>query len=206
MCDDLISRQAAIDAVRELYIQSPKINNDIVYDTAIDQAHDALVNLPSAQPESAKRTAESAQNVSDGDLISRKAAIDALSISRGILYPIRAIESLPSAQPEKRTEERTETHACDCVDRQAAINVVFSEPLYESGMKKRSADVVVPVIYEKIKSLPPAQPQRMRAKWIATTSIQEGQITWRDYKCSSCSHHREKPMNFCEVCGAKMER
>ena len=49
--DDLISRQAAIDAVRELYIQSPKINNDIVYDTAIDQAHDALVNLPSAQPE-----------------------------------------------------------------------------------------------------------------------------------------------------------
>ena len=48
---DLIDRQAAIDAVRELYIQSPKINNDIVYDTAIDQAHDALVNLPSAQPE-----------------------------------------------------------------------------------------------------------------------------------------------------------
>ena len=49
--DDLIKRQAAIDAVRELYIQSPKINNDIVYDTAIDQAHDALVNLPSAQPQ-----------------------------------------------------------------------------------------------------------------------------------------------------------
>ena len=48
---DLIDRQAAIDAVRELYIQSPKINNDIVYDTAIDQAHDALVNLPAAQPE-----------------------------------------------------------------------------------------------------------------------------------------------------------
>ena len=48
---DLIDRQAAIDAVRELYIQSPKISNDIVYDTAIDQAHDALVNLPSAQPE-----------------------------------------------------------------------------------------------------------------------------------------------------------
>lgn len=52
---DCIERQAAIDAVRELYIQSPKINNDIVYDTAIDQAHDALVNLPSTQPETAKR-------------------------------------------------------------------------------------------------------------------------------------------------------
>ena len=50
------------------------------------------------------------------------------------------------------------------------------------------------------------EPQRMRAKWIATTSLQKGQITWRDYKCSNCSHHRSKPMNFCEVCGRKMER
>lgn len=49
-----------------------------------------------------------------------------------------------------------------------------------------------------------AEPKR--AKWIATTALQEGQITWRDYKCSNCSHHRGKPMNFCEVCGAKMER
>ena len=48
--DDYISRQQAIDAVRKLYIQPPKITNDISYDTAIDQAHDALVNLPSAQP------------------------------------------------------------------------------------------------------------------------------------------------------------
>lgn len=59
---------------------------------------------------------------------------------------------------------------------------------------------------ERIKDLPSAQPERMRAKWIATTSLQEGQITWRDYKCSNCSYHRGKPMNFCEVCGAKMER
>ena len=49
--NDLISRQKAIDAVRKLYIQSPKINNDFVYNMAIDQAHDTLVNLPSAQSE-----------------------------------------------------------------------------------------------------------------------------------------------------------
>ena len=59
---------------------------------------------------------------------------------------------------------------------------------------------------QMICELPSAQPQRMRAKWIATTSLQEGQIPWKDYKCSNCSHHRGKPMNFCEVCGAKMER
>ena len=46
----------------------------------------------------------------------------------------------------------------DLIERQKAIDAIFSEPLYKSGMKKRDADVVVPVIYEKIKSLPSAQP------------------------------------------------
>ena len=49
----------------------------------------------------------------------------------------------------------------DLIDRQAAIDAIFSEPLYESGMKKRDADAVVPAIYEKIKSLPSAQPERL---------------------------------------------
>ncbi len=31
---------------------------------------------------------------------------------------------LSSAQPEKRTEKRTETHACDCISRQAAIDAL----------------------------------------------------------------------------------
>lgn len=34
------------------------------------------------------------------DLISRQAAINELSTPRGILYPIRTIESMPSAQPQ----------------------------------------------------------------------------------------------------------
>lgn len=38
---------------------------------------------------------------SNGDTIYRQAAIDALSTPYGILYPIRAVEELPSAQPEK---------------------------------------------------------------------------------------------------------
>ena len=47
----------------------------------------------------------------------------------------------------------------DTISRKAAIDVIFSEPLYIPGLKKRDADVVVPAIYEKIKSLPPAQPE-----------------------------------------------
>lgn len=34
------------------------------------------------------------------DLISRQMAVDALGTPHGIIYPIRTIESLPSAQPE----------------------------------------------------------------------------------------------------------
>lgn len=36
------------------------------------------------------------------DLISRQAAIEALSTPHGILYPIRTIEALPGAQPERK--------------------------------------------------------------------------------------------------------
>ena len=46
----------------------------------------------------------------------------------------------------------------DLIRRGDAIDAIFSEPLYKSGMKQRDADEVVPAIYEKIKSLPTAQP------------------------------------------------
>jgi len=36
----------------------------------------------------------------NSDTISRQAAIDALSTPHGILYPIRTVEELPSAQPQ----------------------------------------------------------------------------------------------------------
>ena len=32
-------------------------------------------------------------------------------------------QEVPSVQPEKRTEERTETHACDLISRQAVIDL-----------------------------------------------------------------------------------
>ena len=52
----------------------PRFN--AVIPTAIE---DALAELPSAQPESEGRAAESAQNVPSDELISKKAAIDALA-------------------------------------------------------------------------------------------------------------------------------
>ena len=89
----------------------------------------------------------------------------------------------------------------DTIDRQAAIDA-YGDWYVEEGTDYG----FIGTVKQLLEGLPPAEPQRIRAKWIATTALQEGQITWRDYKCSNCSHHRGKPMNYCEVCGAKMER
>lgn len=68
--------------------------------------------------------------------------------------------SITSMNPEN-THDRT---MGDSISRQDAIDAIFSEPLYESGMKKRDADAVVPAIYEKIKSLPSAEQEMIRCK------------------------------------------
>ena len=54
------------------------------------------------------------------DYISRQAAIDATWFEPSYTDPLNVLtevrdrlKALPSAQPEKRTEERAETHACD---------------------------------------------------------------------------------------------
>lgn len=91
----------------------------------------------------------------------------------------------------------------DLISRQAAIDAIFSEPLYESGMKKRDADAVVPAIYEKIKSLPSVQPEQKKAKWVKDKTNQ--------LYCSACGQYGVYSEKFgtlhtfyCPYCGAKM--
>ena len=62
--------------------------------------------------------------------------------------------SLPSAQPETH-DKRTETHASDCISRQAAIDALHMHLMYRMGTdsnKKR--------LDEWINNLPSAQPER----------------------------------------------
>ena len=56
----------------------------------------------------------------EGWYLSRNYRVD----SRTMCFETKDIKKVPTAQPEKRTEERTETHACDCINRQAAIDKV----------------------------------------------------------------------------------
>ena len=97
------------------------------------------------------------------DLISRQQAIDAIMGEYpDAHYPdwyASKIMALPSAQPEKRTEKRTESHACDLISRQAAIDGKISIQC-ANGVEIYS-DEAVPVEY--LKALPSEQPEQ---KWI----------------------------------------
>lgn len=71
------------------------------------------------------------------DIINRQDAIDAVNAYLGLSAVSRTIqnmtsiqeilENLPSAQPEERTEERTESHGVclDVISRQAAIDALI---------------------------------------------------------------------------------
>lgn len=75
---------------------------------------------------------------------------------------MNALREVSPAQPSLVKESRNivkDLVEDDTISRKAAIDAIFSEPLYKSGMKKRDVDAVVPAIYEKIKSLPSAQPE-----------------------------------------------
>ncbi len=98
-----------------------------------------------------------------GDLIDRQAAIDAVRRSEaldrafGYGHAVDALRELPSAQPETH-EERTETHACDCISRQAAIDAHYE-------YCNKHPDAGFPVWSLKIlEDLPSAQPEIIRCK------------------------------------------
>ena len=114
--DDLISRQAAIDEIDE-WIKAFLENGhkESAADACLIQ--DGIIQLPSVQPEIEERMSETEQNVPNDDLISRKAAIDAIEavfpvdpmkseyaqgIACGAALSKTYIEQLPSAQPDDR--------------------------------------------------------------------------------------------------------
>jgi hypothetical protein len=152
----------------------------------------------------------------NSDTIYRQAAIDAIAeltssmsvcisvdechgMKRMQGMAVRALEGLPSAQPEKRTEKRTETPARDCISRQAAIRIA-------SGYCHPAN------IAAELAKLPPAQPDRKTAHWI------EGRTDdpkTHNILCSNCfegypsrghanSSYTSEKFKYCPHCGAIM--
>ena len=125
----MIYRQDAIDALcAECTVDNPKTCSTIQEgDRWCDEVY-ILLNLPSAQPETIIESDESIKLQNSNDTISRQAAIrwvksecnpygkPTLDYESGIKV-IEHLERMPSAQPETH-DKRTETHACDLIDRQ----------------------------------------------------------------------------------------
>ena len=89
------------------------------------------------------------------DTISRNAALKACynGWNKDYREIAQDIKDLPPAQPETH-EERTETHACDLIDRQAAIDAIKGE--IEINGYSHVVDV--------LKQLPSVQPEIVRCK------------------------------------------
>lgn len=100
---------------------------------------------------------------------------------------------VPSVGQEERTEERTETHACDCISRQDAINAF--EP-------DHPVDWYTTMIVDVLENLPSAEPERKKGEWI---EIDDDRISGR---CSICGWEAllyeddVVGMNFCPNCGS----
>ena len=113
------------------------------------------------------------------DLISRAEAIEAieelqLPIMRshevgdqfrfaGLSDAREAIKALPSAQPETH-DKRTETHACDCIERQAAIDAISCDITVTGRQNAEVVSETIGAFVDRIKALPSAQPEIIRCK------------------------------------------
>ena len=134
--DDLISRQDAVNALDKRFDDVPmELTTEILL-----LRKDLREVIPSAtcgnleKPEKPQHSEGEAADC-NLDCIDRQEAIrwvksecnpygkPTLDYESGIKV-IEHLERMSSVQPEKRTEERTETHACDLIDRQAAINAL----------------------------------------------------------------------------------
>lgn len=90
----------------------------------------------------------------------------------------------------------------DLISRQAAIEVA-------DAVWSVTGDKNVAKVWDQIKDLPSAQPERKRGRWIVLGEQIENQ-TFDECKCSECEcieyfNKGWKHFNYCPNCGAQME-
>lgn len=85
------------------------------------------------------------------------------------------IKSLPSAEPEKRTEKRTETHACDSISRQAAIDTI--NELHDKP------NAWLDLAVDALEKLPSAQPEFIYCKDCKYAEIADKEDNQDGYTC-----------------------
>ena len=125
----------------------------------------------------------------------RKVVITITYNEMGIIIDTKAEEV---TQPEKRVE----THACDCISRQAAIDVLDALDITDGvGISSIACNLQEKAI-RGIQKLPSVYPERKKGKWIDNeTSYADG--VRQTCTCSICGKRSVRPLGrFCRWCGA----
>ena len=150
-CEDTISRQAAIDAMNGIInrfeqilrdIRESKVDDSVCgmceYDGAfVGQSGDWCNECPGFEKDDCFRLSDEC----------RKRWLESVE--------------LPAAQPEKRTNKRTETHACDLISRQAAIEYLMTNMnWYDEDGYESDDDYKRECITDLINGVPSAQETR----------------------------------------------
>ena len=146
------------------------------------------------------------------DLISRQAAIDALHMD--LMYRMGTdsnkkrlddwINSLPSAQEthEERTEERTKTHACDLIDRQAAIDAMNTRlediKLTWRGKVKKGEIAMYLDMRGVIETFPSAQSEIIRCSECKFSKCIEPNDDWYECQHDKRVNHSNGYCNWAE--------
>lgn len=139
------------------------------------------------------------------DCISRKDAIKQCGFGMTSLLIADNLRRLPPVTPQQAVNERTKTHACVCISKQAVINTLF----YASD---NNCDVVLSTeLMNRINSLPPVTPQPRTGKWEIHFILNERYLPkfTQICICKRCGgklyRYEGQDISFCPSCGAKME-
>lgn len=110
--------------------------------------------------------------------------------------------------PEKRTEERTESHACDCISREAVIEAIETDCSWDMFNEWGSRTPTGESIIEAIKRVPSVEPERKMGKWLPHMVTAKCESIDRDVcsECRTCFYGEPTwSWKYCPMCGAKME-
>ena len=109
------------------------------------------------------------------------------------------------------TNERTETHACACISRQAAIEAMTSGVILVTNNNVDAVKKVMELFIDKIKNLPSVEPKRETGKWLLSALQDEDNTRNKNYLyvCSNCGKSdlqaENAKVSYCWNCGAYME-
>jgi RNA polymerase-binding transcription factor DksA len=177
---ELIEKQKVLDALREIATEKFSLDDPYgVYINVLIDVEEKICRLPVVQPNGPDNLVKDSQClVKDlvNDTISRQAAIDAIDrldipedmcVFEILSHIELEIGNLPSAQPEKRMDERTETHASDLISRQAAIDRINKQREHlqpDIYPQDKIGDAAYRICAEFIERLPSAQQEIIRCK------------------------------------------